>query len=100
MDRVTDFGEWIKQAQAWRVGIGFAMLAATAIISLLLAATTTYRVPGRLTALEVSTDALAVTLDKHIIQESMVTERIFCVVAALAEGDGRLINPMDPCRRD
>ncbi len=101
---MTNFGEWVKKAKAWRVGVGIAMLAATAIFSLGAATngavTNLKQIPQRMDRLEGVTDTLVLRLGKHITQDSTTTARIFCVVAALAEGDGRLINPLDPCRRD
>ena len=58
---MTNFGEWVKQAQSFRVGLGVAVLALTAVVSLLSAAMNAYKVPGRLVTLEASTSALTVS---------------------------------------
>ena len=101
---MTDFGKWVAQLPPLKAALGTLLLVITASVSLGAAGMGIVKdmteMPKRLDNLEESTTVLAEQLGKHIIQDSTVTARIFCVVTDLAEGDGRLINPLDPCRRD
>ncbi|KKM08189.1 hypothetical protein LCGC14_1726390 [marine sediment metagenome] len=101
---MTNFGKWIQQLPPIRAALGVLFLVATAAGSIGAAgmglAKDMTEIPERMDRIEEVTDTLVLRLGKHITQDSTTTARIFCVVSALAEGDGRLINPLDPCRRD
>ena len=101
---MTNFGKWIQQLPPLRAALGVLLLVITASASLGAAGMGTVnalsRMPDRLDAVEASVDTLVVTLDKHIERDSVTTNRIFCVVRALADDPNAPINPLDPCRRD
>ncbi len=97
---MTNFGEWVKRAQSWRVGVGIAMLAATAVFSLGAATngaiTNLKQTPERLDRLEVTQSVVVQKVDSL----GRTIDQIFCVVTSLADDPDAPINPLDPCRRD
>lgn len=101
---MTDFGKWLQRLPPLRAAVGVLFLVATASASLGAAGMGLFKdmteIPERMDRIEEVTDTLVLRLGAHIIRDSTTTERIFCVVKALAEGDGRLINPLDPCGED
>lgn len=100
---MTNFGKWLQMVPPLKVALGVILLSVVAVFSLGAATngivTNLTRMPERLDAVEATLDTVVAVVDRHIEQDSVVTNRIFCVVVALADDPDAPINPLDPCRR-
>jgi hypothetical protein len=101
---MTQLGKWIKLLPEARVAVGVILLAGTALFSLGAATAQTLNnmtaLPNRLEQLEVGADTVSILLDslskevqRHIVQDSLATWRIYCVVQRIA--DNIIVGPFD-----
>ena len=98
---MATFGAWLKQVPPFRAALGITILLVTASFSLGAASVNLVGLPARTTALETVSarqdTIIGETLDKlerHIQQDSIITNCIYKVVYLMYEGEGR-INPLE-----